>query len=198
MNFIKQKGVFILTHANIFKRFSNLLMLFIFFIESALLLIILQYMQIGSFSESFNWVFMHKKIYLLSTIMLTLFAWGLISLINKFWISNSLFVDLIIIFGFVNSQKIQFRQEPLLPSDLTMISNANQLSSMISITNIMVLIFICIIIFILNYMLGKHFAIQQNAFKIPFRILGCSLACLMLFSFFYINHENSMSAKIGH
>jgi len=116
-----------LSDTSFIKKWRLPLVLLVFALEAIILLLVIQYMQLGNFQNVYSWFMLHKKIYLFSVILLMLFGWGITSIINRLWISNSLFIDIILVFGFVNNQKMTFRQEPLLSSDLTMVSNAGQL-----------------------------------------------------------------------
>lgn len=168
----------------------------LFALEAAFLLIIIQYLQLGNLHGAISWVLFHKKIYIFSMLLLIFFGWGITSIVNRLWISNSLFIDIILIFGFINNQKMTFRQEPLLSSDLTMISNTGQLTSMISLKSIATIVVVCIIVILLNYFGHKQLKFPKAFLKRPSRIVGLIAMILMVLSFFRVNHPNSLTAKI--
>lgn len=178
------------------KRWQLPFLLGLFVFEAALLLIIIQYLQLGNLSGAISWALFHKKLYLFSVLLLMIFGWGLTSIINRLWVSNSLFIDICLIFGLINNQKMTFRQEPVLSSDLTMVSNTGQLASMISFKNIIAVIVLCSIIVALNYFGFKQLNFPKHCLKIPARLVGLFAMALMILSFFRVNHPNSLSAKI--
>jgi len=185
-----------LSDTSFIKKWRLPLVLLVFALEAIILLLVIQYMQLGNFQNVYSWFMLHKKIYLFSVILLMLFGWGITSIINRLWISNSLFIDIILVFGFVNNQKMTFRQEPLLSSDLTMVSNAGQLASMISFTHILTLIILCILIVLLNYFGFKFLRFPTHTLHLSSRIIGLIVMSMMIFSFFRVNHTNSLSAKV--
>ncbi len=89
-----------------------------------------------------------------------------------------------------------FRQEPLLFSDLTMISNTGQLVSMIRLKSIILIIILCIFVILLNYLGFKQQKFPKHFLNLPTRIVGLCATVFMILSFLRINHPNSIPAKV--
>lgn len=67
----------------------------------------------------------HKNICLVSFVGLALIYLALIFVTNRFWIATLIFGVAITAFGVANSIKVQLRNEPIIPADLTFISGGD-------------------------------------------------------------------------
>lgn len=66
-----------------------------------------------------------KNVYLVSFMGLALIYLALIFVTNRFWIATLVFGVALTVFGVANSIKVQLRNEPIIPADLTFISGGD-------------------------------------------------------------------------
>lgn len=66
-----------------------------------------------------------KNVYLVSFMGLTLIYLALIFVTNRFWIATLVFGVALTVFGVANSIKVQLRNEPIIPADLTFLSGGD-------------------------------------------------------------------------
>ncbi|WP_220096009.1 LTA synthase family protein [Lactiplantibacillus fabifermentans] len=76
-----------------------------------------------------------------------------------------------------------------------MVTNANELSSMISLSSIIITVIVCLLVIVINFWGLRRLQLRKKTFKIPTRIAGVIITTLMIFSFFRINHTNGIVAK---
>lgn len=84
----------------------------------------------------------------LNIILLEVFYWALLALINRYWIGNGIYGIFIIILAFANDQKMLNRFEPILPMDLQNIVILPELVKMVGTHLVIILIAVLIVIMI--------------------------------------------------
>lgn len=131
---------------------------------------------------------------LLTVVIIMLFIYLLILFTNKFWYSFffTLAVDLLLTVATV--LKIKLREEPVLPSDLKMLTGLSEIFSMISPVIIIVALISLLMLLISSFFLQKNLN-NRYRFKISIkrRILRIVLIMSFFSSFFWINHKNTPS-----
>lgn len=132
---IKVYKFFIIKGVVMSKRFNLVHCLqFVFVIFSAFFIgYMLDYAQTSSFDFSAEIVFKtNLGPYLLTVLVLTLIYLGIYGLVNRFFYSTAIFYVFFAIYGIADRLKVQYRAEPILPSDLMFLSNMKELLSMIT------------------------------------------------------------------
>ena len=131
--------------------------------------------------------FVRQHMLILNTILFYLLYRFIYGIIGRFWISVILNYVVIAIAVVADAIKIHYRTEPILPTEVTMVSAYGDILSMVPqfilwITAIVTIILICIVIYCER-------KLPQNKAKWRFRILGIVLAVLVYGSSTRINHE---------
>lgn len=130
--------------------------------------------------------------------LLILFAASLIFLTAKFiqaltkryWVSLILIVVINTLIVVANRQKIAARNEPILPSDLLMISVAKDIFGMVSAGIWIVALIVLIALVILCIWLEKKHPISEK-WSLKKRVLFILLAPLLFCTSFFWNHQNT-------
>jgi len=171
---------------------------FLFIIFSAFFIgYMLSFAQTNSLAFSVQTVFKtNVGPYLLTVFILFLVYLGIYGIINRFFYSTAIFYVFFAIYGVADRLKVQYRAEPILPSDLMFLSNSKELLSMITVKLIIEVAVVLIIIIIGCIWLEKYFGKRLLRFKIWQRIVLILLGALSIGSFYTANEENSLTAKI--
>lgn len=133
---------------------------------------------------------------ILTFVFLISFYLVLLALTNRNWLATTVILLLGLIFSFVNHVKLGLRNEPFLPSDLSMIKSLPELIHMITLKEILLIIIAvllitgsCILIFRRQRL--KFFQ-RKN-----WRWLTGGVALLLCFGFLSINHAKSPVHQLG-
>lgn len=171
---------------------------FIFIVLSALLVgFMLDVAQTNSLSFSAQIVFKtYLGPYLLTVGILSLIYLGLYGLINRFFYATGIFYVFFAIYGIADRLKIQYRSEPILPSDLMFLSNMKELLGMITAKIVIVVVVALVVVVAGAILLEKKFGQHFLRFKVWPRVLFVFLGVLSIGSFYTANEENSMTAKV--
>lgn len=104
------------------------------FLEVLVVFAYLLLMRSGNYSweEALASVLFHKKIAILNIVVLSLSLLILILLSGYYWVGTSIFFVLITIICIATYEKMQYRNEGILPSDLSMITSLTDILSMVS------------------------------------------------------------------
>ena len=134
--------------------------------------------------------FVRQHMLILNTILFYLLYRFIYRIIGRFWISVILNYVIIAVAVVADAIKIHYRTEPILPTEVTMVSAYGDILSMVPqfilwITAIVIIILICIVIYCER-------KLPQNKAKWRFRILGIVLAVLVYGNSTRINHEGSI------
>ena len=134
--------------------------------------------------------------YLLTVLILFLLYLGIYGLINRFFYSTAIFYVFFVIYGVANRLKVQYRAEPVLPSDLMFLSNMKELLSMITIKLVIEVVVLLVVVIVGCILLEKYFGKKLLRFKLWPRIIFVVLGVLSIASFYTANEENSLTAKV--
>lgn len=134
--------------------------------------------------------FVRQHMLILNTMLFYLLYRFIYGIIGRFWTSVILNYAVIAVAIVADAIKIHYRTEPILPTEVTMVSAYGDILSMVPqfilwITAIVIIILICIVIYCER-------KLPQNKAKWRFRILGIVLAVLVYGSSTRINHEGSI------
>ena len=66
-----------------------------------------------------------KMTFLLNFLLLGLIYLVVVTLLNRFWVATAIFGSVMVTFAVANHFKVQFRNEPIIPADLSFISGGN-------------------------------------------------------------------------
>ncbi|KJW11655.1 hypothetical protein VC81_12730 [Levilactobacillus spicheri] len=92
------------------------------------------------------------KIQIFNFIFLMMFFWGMLAIFKSFWIATSLFLSANIIVSITNYEKIKYRNEGILPVDLSMIRSIGKILSMVNIWIVfMGILLILILVYLIYY-----------------------------------------------
>ena len=134
--------------------------------------------------------FVRQHMLILNTMLFYLLYRFIYGIIGRFWTSVILNYAVIAVAIVADAIKTHYRTEPILPTEVTMVSAYGDILSMLPqfilwITAIVIIILICIVIYCER-------KLPQNKAKWRFRILGIVLAVLVYGSSTRINHEGSI------
>ncbi|PWF99797.1 LTA synthase family protein [Levilactobacillus bambusae] len=184
-------------------RYGKIGLLFILLLAELLLsLWLIQAIQMNSLSASFLWLVHRKKVVLVTLLICFILDCFVIALFNRVWLGNALLLLLLILFEYINYQKMALRNEPFLPSDLLLAKQTKELSGMInvgSLASVIIIILIIIIgaIFIQSNRTVPFSTLRFNLFE---RIGAVSLALIVGWGIAFLNHpgtpSNVLAAKI--
>ncbi|WP_164506795.1 LTA synthase family protein [Lapidilactobacillus bayanensis] len=120
----------------------------------------------------------------LNIILLAVFYWTLLALINRYWIGNGIYGIFIIVLAFANDQKMLNRFEPILPMDLQNIVILPELVKMVGTHLVMILVAALVIVMVglfwIQYRskLGKLFRWQP---RLSILIAGIAMFTFWIF-----------------
>ena len=170
---------------------------FVFILCSAFFVgYMLDYAQTGSF-ESVNENVFKTDIgsYLITVLILTLIYLGFYGLFNRFFYSTALFYVFFTIYGVANRLKVNYRSEPILPTDLVFLANTKELLSMVTAKLVVVIMIILILIIIVCVVLERIYQGKFIRFNPITRVIFVLLAGLSIGSFYMANREGSLMYK---
>lgn len=141
-------------------------------------------------------LFMRQPMILLNTFLIFLLFTITIILTKRFWISHGITFILVGFFIVTNRLKIAARDEPILPSDLNMITSFSSLLGMVSNAVYIAATVILLIVIVLIIFLEKKF---PKNIKISKKIIVTSILLIILTSLSTIklNHNHSFSNTIA-
>lgn len=136
------------------------------------------------------------KLFFLQTLVMTLFYLWVVSIVRYKFFSAIIIFFITTVLGFVNQQKLIYRNEPLYPSDLTMISDTKLLVGMVD-KKIVIIALGIILLFLI--MLGLVFYYykkkKRDELKLPL-IIRIFFILILTFMVFYIVQFNQPGNKV--
>lgn len=162
-------------------------------LESMVIVAATQILQLNNVDAGLIWAIGHKRIFVITSLVLTIFGIALSALIGKFWTSNTILVILGTVFTFTNQQKLAARSETLLPSDLIFIKEPGEMLKMADQGMLLKIILGIIVLILLTVLLEKFFPIKwQNLKRFwVIRIVIIGMAILTFSNFNKINTAGS-------
>ena len=134
------------------------------------------------------------KVQLYNILFLLVILLLIMAVCNSLWISISTYLTLIIIISITNYEKIKYRNEGILPSDLSMISSFNKIISMVGIFPIFLAICAIVLIFIISFFLLHKKKLKFNRIS---RIIILMLSVFMVYATVNMYGGNGFFSKIG-
>ncbi|MQS75379.1 LTA synthase family protein [Lactobacillus halodurans] len=135
------------------------------------------------------------KPYLLTVLILFLLYLGFYGIFNRFFYATAGFYVLFGIYVIVNWLKVKYRSEPVLPTDLLMLTNTKQLLSMVT-WKIVILVVVALVVGIaICIFLEKLFSHELMRFNPVIRIIFIILAIFSIAGFYNVNREGSWSNR---
>lgn len=134
---------------------------------------------------------------LLTVIICLFFFFLLLGIINRFWVSYFIFICVQIFISLAEFLKMRLRSEPILPTDLSMLSAVSDLSKMIS-PLIIVAAVVIIIVLIISGILIQRRADKWNKVRWSLKRRIFVIVCSLVFfgGSNFVNHNNSISKTI--
>ncbi|WP_137598143.1 LTA synthase family protein [Paucilactobacillus kaifaensis] len=129
---------------------------------------------------------------LLSTIIFYLFFILIFGILNRYWFAFIFSVSTFIIISIAEILKISLRDEPILPTDLSMLAAINQLLKMVNPVIIVATLMLIIILFASSFILEKKFKSIYNRNNWRKRITLILTPIIIFSGSFFINHNNSL------
>lgn len=108
-------------------------------------------------SSVFTFISNHKKIMLLSISVYLLFILLFAILFNDLWLTAAFFIYGFTILSFSNFLKIDFRLEPVFPSDIALITSFKDLIQMVDLIYLIMFVVFTVIVFTAVYFLSKKY-----------------------------------------
>ncbi|GAB5053868.1 hypothetical protein PESHB5_03670 [Pediococcus parvulus] len=138
------------------------------------------------------------RIYLafLNLLLVVLWYFVVSTIINRFWISTTLFCSVMIGFSFANVQKIQYRNEPIIYPDLAMVKSLPEIVKMVNVQLVILMLIVILGLLVLSFFLQKKF-LKGKLFKIVPRILVLSLSGILLWQFSVVENQMNLNAWLN-
>ncbi|GEO64311.1 LTA synthase family protein [Companilactobacillus nantensis] len=170
----------------------------VFIVLSAFLVgYLLNYSQTGSFQTTNGILFKTNVVpYLITALILTLLYLGVYGLFNRFFYATAVFYIFFAIYVVANKLKVIYRSEPVLPSDLSFLSNAKAMLSMISGKIILLVVVVILLVVTACVILEKIFSKELLRFNIVTRVILVGLAIFSIAGFYNVNKEGSVINKV--
>lgn len=136
-----------------------------------------------------------KRVKIFTFIMLMLLFWCLMAIIRSFWMTTAFFTTINAVISVTNFEKVKYRNEGILPTDLSMISSLNKILGMVGFKVILSFCLLIIVIFLSSYYLLRKNKIQ---FKLGWSLGTVILTALVILSLININQNKSVFYKSGN
>lgn len=144
-----------------------------------------------------QWVILHRELIIFINVLMVyaLFA-ILMAIFNRFWWSAIITLTCYTVWLVVNVIKISDRSEPVLPADTSMVTSLSSIQDLLKLVSPAVIAGVLILIIATNLL---AWWLQRRDPKIrwrtPQRVIMMLLAVLLLSSFRFANHPDSITAK---
>lgn len=143
-----------------------------------------------------QWIIIHREPIIFINIIILLAIFGIVwSILNRYWYSLIITMAAYIIWLIANFIKIEFRAEPILPSDMSMVTSLSELLNMVSSKLIIGALIGIVILAIIAIWIQKK---DKNKIHLGLKMRGLIilLAVLSLGSFFTANHPKTPIALL--
>lgn len=147
-----------------------------------------------SFATMLYNIGLHKRIQILVLGMLFVLLMAIISILGSYWMGMCVYLTVICVIAISNFEKFHYRDEGILPSDLSMITSLNDILAMISPWIIVAGVFMIVGIIILSYVLWHNVDINIKAI---FRIIIVLFSVIIFVGFSRIQKEGTVAYHIG-
>ncbi|MBB1062616.1 LTA synthase family protein [Limosilactobacillus fastidiosus] len=134
---------------------------------------------------------------LFTTFLIFLTAKFIQALTKRYWVSLMLIVLINAIIVVANREKIAARNEPILPSDLLMVSVAKELFGMVSSSVWTIAVAVLILLIILTIWLEKKYPVKEK-WGVKKRVLFIFLAPLLFATSLFWNHQGTPLSNFMH
>lgn len=134
------------------------------------------------------------KIQIYNILFLLVILLLLIAVCNSLWLSISTYLTLSIIVSITNYEKVKYRNEGILPSDLSMIGSFNKIISMVGLFPILLAICAVVLIFMISFFLLRKNKLRFSKIS---RIIILILSVLMVYTTVNMHGSNGLFSKIG-
>ncbi|WP_191978666.1 LTA synthase family protein [Paucilactobacillus wasatchensis] len=129
---------------------------------------------------------------ILSTIIIYLFFIFIFGMLNRYWYSYMIVVAASVVITVAESLKISLRQEPILPSDLAMLTAIDDLIKMISPVTIIIVIITIFCFAVVGLVLQHHFDKLYHVASLKKRIVMIILPMIFFSGSFFVYHFGSL------
>ncbi len=145
-----------------FKIRKYLLTPFILIFAALFLTWLLEYRYfLNSAADAWNFVFGHTKIYFYNALIMLTIICIFYGFIRKLFTTIAISTNIVLIIGYINIAKFNFRGMPLLPEDFSLGSQVGTLTKFIDMGQVLRLIIAVILVFVLGLILDK---LSKNIF----------------------------------
>lgn len=165
-------------------------------LESMAIVAATQILQLNNVDAGLIWAIGHKRIFVITSLVLTIFGIALSALIGRFWISNTILVILGTAFTFTNQQKLAARSETLLPSDLIFIKEPGEMLKMADQGMLLKIILGIIMLILLTVLLEKFFPIKWQNLK-RFWVIRIVIIGMVILTFSSFNKINTAGSAMN-
>lgn len=173
--------------------------LLLLFVESLAIVLITQKFQMNSTNAALIWAIEHKKIFIVTTLVIGSVGLILDVIIGHFWIANTIFVVIGIVFAYANQQKMMARDAPLLPSDLIFIKEPTEMMKMADSNSLIKILLGLFILVIVTFLLEKFLPIKWPKQKLfwLFRAIIAGCVILIFSGVFKLTDPDSHAKKVS-
>ena len=181
------------------KRFVLILRVLLLLTESLAIVLITQKFQMNSSNAALIWAVEHKRIFFVTSLVIGLVGVILDAIIGRFWIANTIFVVIGIIFAYANQQKMMAREAPLLPSDLIFIKEPTEMMKMADPSSLTKILLGLLALIIVTFLLEKFLPIKWPKLKRFWIIRAVIVGCVaFVFSgLFKLTDPESQAKKVS-
>lgn len=146
--------------------------------------------------NAINTLFMNgKRVKIFTFLMLMLLFWCLLAIVRSFWITNALFTTFNAVIAIANFEKIKYRSEGILPTDLSMIGSLDKILAMVGFKLILLFILLIIIFFLVSYYLLRKIKVHLD---LKWSLVTIFTTGLLMISLNSMNQNKSFFYKSGN
>lgn len=138
------------------------------------------------------------RIYLafLNLLLVTLWFLVVAAIINRFWISTTIFGIIMISLSVANIQKIQYRNEPVIYPDLAMIKSLPEIVKMVNVNLVILILMAFLVLLILAFFLQKKI-LKGKLFKFTPRVIIFVFSGFLLWQFSVVENQMNLNAWLN-
>lgn len=128
----------------------------------------------------------------LNLIIIAMWFLVLLTVINRFWVSSSIFAITMLVLSFANAEKMKFRNDPVIFPDVSFATSLPDIARMVDLTVVFTIIVSALIVIISSIYL-QHRNRFGHVFSLPVRIVALGFAIMVLGRFAVV--ENQMNKE---
>ncbi|MFC6177573.1 LTA synthase family protein [Companilactobacillus huachuanensis] len=156
-----------------------------------------------NYAQTNDWIFTTQIVfgtnintYLLTVLILFVIYLGLYGIFNRFFYASAFYFIFFLIYAVADRLKVNYRSEPILPSDLLLLKNTKSLMSMVTTKLIVAVIAILIVAVVASITLEHFYGKNTLRFRPVTRLIFIALTAFSIGIFYTASDTNSTTYKL--